>query len=72
MESLIVQSNTEAASVLKTVLPGISCYDKARELITKVEEHWCNVNLAKAKSFKAARDFNQAARFLACSLFIMR
>ena len=35
------------------------------ELITKVEEHWCNVNLAKAKSFKAARDFNQAARFLA-------
>jgi len=65
-ESLIAQEQyKEAASVLKTVLPGISCYDKARELITKVEEHWCNVNLAKAKSFKAARDFNQAARFLA-------
>jgi hypothetical protein len=65
-ESLIAQEQYKnAASVLKTILPGISCYDKASQLIKKVEEYWCNVNLAKAQSFKAARNFDQAARFLA-------
>lgn len=54
-----------AAGVLKKVLPGISCHAEAVALIQKVETHWCGVNLGKAKGFQQAKDFNQAAQFLA-------
>ena len=64
-KSLIAgESWKEAASVLQGVLPGISCYDEASALITKIENHWCNVNLGKAQSFRAARNFDEAARAL--------
>jgi hypothetical protein len=54
----------DAASVLKRVLPGISCHEEAVKLIEKVENHWCNVNLSKARSFKSSRNFDEAAKYL--------
>ncbi len=64
--SLIAADEWEnAAGVLKKVLPGISCHAEAVALIEKVETHWCGVNLGKAKGFQQAKDFNQAAQFLA-------
>ena len=64
--SLIAAEEWEsAAGVLKKVLPGISCHAEAVALIEKVETHWCGVNLGKAQGFQQAKDFDQAAQFLA-------
>ncbi len=64
--SLIASEEWEsAAGVLKKVLPGISCHAEAVALIEKVETHWCGVNLGKAQGFQQAKDFDQAAQFLA-------
>ena len=63
---LIAQENyKDAAFVLQGILPGVDCYDEAMEMIAKIEDYWCSVNLGKARSFKSARNFDEAAKFLA-------
>jgi hypothetical protein len=65
-KGLIAQEKyKEAASILQGILPGVDCYDEAMSLIAEIEDYWCSVNLGKARSFKAARNFDEAAKFLA-------
>lgn len=59
------ESYKEAASILQGILPGVDCYDEAMDLISKIEDYWCSLNLGKARSFKAARNFDEAAKYLA-------
>ena len=62
---IAAESWKEAANVLQGVLPGITCYDEVSTLILKIEKHWCNLNLGKAQSFRASRNFESAAKALA-------
>ena len=59
------ESWKEAASVLKKVLPGISCHAEAVGLMEKIETHWCGVNLGKAKGYQQSKNFEEAAKHLA-------
>ena len=54
----------EAAMILQTILPGVSCYDEVSDLIKKIQNHWCDVNISKAISFKSSRNFEKAAEYL--------
>lgn len=65
-KGLIAQEKyKDAASILQGILPGVDCYEEAMTLIAEIEDYWCSVNLGKARSFKAARNFDEAAKFLA-------
>jgi hypothetical protein len=72
-QSIVAEANSfiasesweDAAKVLRKVLPGISCHSEAVTLMEKVENHWCSVNLGKAKAFQQSKNFDQAAAFLA-------
>ena len=54
----------EAASLLTTILPDVSCYNDAQTLLKKIENHRCAEALGKAKGAWASMNSYEASKWL--------
>ncbi len=54
----------EAASLLTTILPDVSCFDDAQSLLKEIEDHRCAKALGKANGAWADRNLKLASSFL--------
>ena len=61
---LVNQKYDEASKLLKTIIPGINCYNEAITLIKEIQEYWCSSNLSKASNAKSIRNFKEASKYL--------
>ena len=53
-----------AATFLSTILPDVSCYEEAQELLKEIEDHKCSAALGKAKGAWASGDAKSAGKWL--------
>ncbi len=64
-KTLKTQENyNEAAEVLSTILPDLSCYPEAQALMTEINDHKCAVALGNAKGAWASKDIDAASNAL--------
>lgn len=54
----------DAAYLLSSILPDLSCYNEAQVLLKEIEDHRCSVSLGKAKGAWAKRDAELACTYL--------
>lgn len=54
----------EAANYLVTILPDVSCFDKAQTILKEIEDHRCAEALGKAKGAWASMDSYKASQWL--------
>ena len=66
-KAIVAETNNEwdeAASYLVTILPDVSCFDKAQTMLKEIKDHRCAEALGKAKGAWASLDANKAAKWL--------
>jgi len=61
---LLNQKYDQASNLLKTIIPGLNCYDEAIILINEIQEYWCSSNLSKASNARSIRNFKEASKYL--------
>jgi hypothetical protein len=54
----------EATELLAKIPPGLSCDKKVKELIAKVEKHWCALEVSAANGAWLARNMDEVASHL--------
>lgn len=63
--SLVAQNEYDkAALVLSTVLPGISCYSEAKNLLDKIDDHRFAAILGKARGSWASKNIEETSFYL--------
>jgi hypothetical protein len=55
----------EATDLLAKIPPGLSCDQKVKDLIAKVEKHWCSLEVSAANGAWLARKMDEVASHLA-------
>ena len=66
-KAIVAKTNNEwdeAATLLTTILPDVSCFDDAQGLLEEIEDHRCSEALGKANGAWANRDSKLASSFL--------